>query len=106
MTGPITRCKPRTYPWTPWAMLVGLLGAGVAMPADAPSGGSYVLRKQVVVAGGARSAGGDYQLTATIAQPATGPASGGSYSLQQGFHAGAASAPDPLLFNDNFESVD
>ena len=91
-------------PWRRVALPIALALVTVAAAADTPSGGPYLLRKQVVAAGGMRSSGGTDQLVATIAQPAVGPVTGGDYVLQQGFHAAAGAAPDPNLFQDSFES--
>jgi hypothetical protein len=86
-----------------FALLVPALAIGAAVQAEVPSGGGYELRKQVVAFGGGRSSGGNYTLTATVAQPSTRTLTAGSFVLQQGFHAAADVAPSPLLFKDNFE---
>ena len=86
------------------ALIAVLLASSFATSADAPSGGNYVMRKQVVATGGGHISGGSYAMTATVAQSATGPVSGGSYVLQQGFHAAPGAAANPILFQDSFES--
>lgn len=84
-------------------VITGLVAA-TALAAQVPSGGPYSLPKQVVAGGGTRSSGGSYVLTDTAGQPATGPASAGSYALQQGFHTATASGPLPdPLFRNGFE---
>jgi hypothetical protein len=49
---------------------------------------SYVLRKSVIAGGGLNSTGGTYAISSTIGQhDASGPLSGGSYTLVGGFWA-------------------
>lgn len=80
--------------------------AQAAPPTQAPpSGGSYVLNKQVIAAGGNRSTGGGYQLVGTLGQNAAGRANAGGYQLQIGFHGAASNAPLPdSIFRNSFEN--
>ena len=64
-----------------------LLVAGVAY-AEATG---YTLPWWTTGGGGGTSAGGGYQLAGTIAQPAVGVITGGSYRLEGGFWGGALS---------------
>ncbi|MBK9654668.1 MAG: hypothetical protein IPO66_04040 [Rhodanobacteraceae bacterium] len=89
------------------AVLLGACAlARAAPPTDAPpSGGSYVLNKQVIAAGGNRSSGGSYQLVGTLGQNAAGRANAGGYQLQIGFHGAASNAPLPdSIFRNSFEN--
>ena len=104
MRQPTRRCPPVR------ALLLAIAAttASAGAMAEMPSGGTFVMRKQVVANGGNASSGngvgGNYQLVATIAQNAAGPATGGDYVLQQGFHAATTPAPADALFNNSFES--
>ena len=89
-------------------LIIAATTASAAAMAEMPSGGTFVMRKQVVANGGNASngngAGGNYHLVATVAQGAVGPVTGGGYTLQQGFHAATAPALPDALFNNSFES--
>ena len=90
------------------AALAALAGMGaLAQSVPPPSGGTFVIQKQAIAAGGARAAGGSYVLTGTVAQAAAGPvtteATGGSYRLAGGFHTTSAPLPD-ALFKNGFEN--
>lgn len=80
--------------------------AQAAPPTQAPpSGGTYVLTKQVIAAGGNRSSGGSYQLVGTLGQNTAGRANAGGYQLQIGFHGAASNAPLPdSIFRNSFEN--
>lgn len=83
---------------------IAALLLAAALAAQVPAGGTYSLPRQVVGAGGERAIGGSYVLVGTIGQPATGPASGSGYAIQQGFHAAAPAGPLPdLMFRNGFE---
>lgn len=88
------------------ALLSALALAQAAPPTDAPpSGGNYVLNRQVIAAGGNRSSGGGYQLVGTLGQNTAGRANAGGYQLQIGFHAAASNAPLPdSIFRNSFEN--
>jgi len=92
--------------------LIAVLGlcAGASVVAQSippPTGGPFVIQKQVIAAGGARASGGSYVLTGTIAQAAAGPvpseATGAGYRLSSGFHAVSTPLPD-ALFSHGFEN--
>jgi len=59
----------------------------MSVPALGQSGGGYDLSRSII-GGGGTSAGGNYSLTGTIAQPEAGAMSGGSYELLGGFWPG------------------
>ena len=89
------------------AVLVGAFALAQAAPPThaPPSGGTYVLTKQVIAAGGNRSSGGSYQLVGTLGQNTAGRANAGGYQLQIGFHGAASNAPLPdALFRSGFEN--
>lgn len=87
-------------PWTSAAL--GAIGIAItlSLPAQAPSGGSYVMRKQVIAAGGTTASGGSYVLAGTVGQNVVGVV-GASTAIEQGFHT-RASQPDEL-FQNGFE---
>lgn len=76
-----------------FATLFILAGASVGA-AQVASGGSYTLNKSVIAGGGGASSdqtGALYTVNGTAGQSAAGAvASGGTYSLQSGFHTAAA----------------
>ena len=61
----------------------------------AAAGAQYKLSWYTIDGGGGRSSGGDFSLTATIAQPDAAWSSGGEYELLGGFWTGG-----PLCFVD------
>lgn len=85
---------------------LSLLALGIALvapcAADAPSGGAYQMKKQVIAAGGGHASGGSYALVATVGQSVAGQTDGDGAVVQQGFHASAAPRPD-ALFGNSFE---
>jgi hypothetical protein len=87
--------------------LLVLLGLGPTLAWPQSSSASYVLPRQSVDGGAARSNSASYALEATLAQPdANAPSSSASYQLTGGFHRGVAPAgplPD-ALFEDGFEN--
>jgi len=80
----------------------------VMIPADAtaPAGGSFVMSKHVIAAGGGRVVGGGLDLVGTVGQhEAQNTVSAGPYLLASGFHTPRAPVvplPDNL-FRDGFE---
>lgn len=89
------------------AVLLGACAlAQAAPPTDAPpSGGTYVLNKQVIASGGNRSSGGSFSMVGTLGQNTAGRANAGGYQLQTGFHADASSTPLPdSIFRNSFEN--
>lgn len=85
----------------PLLLALGLCFAATLL-AGTPVGGPYVLAKQVIAGGGARSSGGPYVLTATVGQSVGGLTTAGALNLQQGFHT-ARTAPADELFRNGFE---
>ena len=70
-----------------------------------PSGGPYVLPKQVLATGGTRATGGALELTGTAGQSATTAMSGGSYVIQGGFYQASGTAPVvDAIFKNGFEN--
>jgi hypothetical protein len=87
----------RSPRWIALLCLMPLLAAAQS------SGGVYVMRKQVIAAGGSAT-GAALQLTGTAAQPAAGVSSAGSYRLTHGFHQGRQSAPVvDFIFANGFQ---
>lgn len=89
------------------ALAATVVTGALAQTVPPPTGGTYIIQKQAIAAGGARATGGSYVLTGTVAQAAAGPvpteATGGSYRLAGGFHTTAAPQPD-ALFKHGFEN--
>ena len=79
------------------SMVIAMTATVAAMAGS--SGGPYVIESSVVAAGGATLTGGEYRLSATVAQPATGRLSASGFSLYAGFWAPEASAPDRIFAN-------
>jgi hypothetical protein len=83
-------------------LLLGVL-LNVATTADVvpPSGGSYVMTRLSIAAGGLRTGlSGSYSLINTNGQSIAGRATGGSYVLDAGFHRRAMA---DQLFKNGFE---
>ena len=74
-----------------------LLLPALAFAQTAPSGGVYVMEKQVIAGGGATASAVGLRLVGTVAQSATQLAAGGPYVLSGGFHR-----PLDLIFRDGF----
>jgi hypothetical protein len=73
-----------------------------AMALAQSTGGSYVMRKQVIAAG-ARAQGGVYAMTGTAQQPIAFVQAAGPYRLTGGFH-GPGESTD-RMFCDGFEDT-
>ncbi|AVP97441.1 hypothetical protein C7S18_09635 [Ahniella affigens] len=88
------------------AGLIVLVGAITAADAVPPSGGSYVMQREVIAGGGQSVSGGTYILVGTVGQSAAQSASiGGTFQLASGFHTPRVPAvplPD-AVFRDGFE---
>lgn len=89
---------------------VCLLAAALALvlalqPAQAQSGGSYAIARQVIASGEGAASGGDWQLRGTSGQAATNAASGGDYTLRSGYWHGAAAGGGggDAIYADGFE---
>ncbi len=80
----------------------------LAQSVTPPAGGTYVMQKHAIAAGGQRVSGGSYVLTGTVAQASAGPlptdASGGTYRLAGGFHTAAAVPRVDEVFRNGFEN--
>ena len=83
-----------------------LRAVDAALPANVSVGGVFILKNQVIAAGGKRITGAAFDLTGTVAQATAGPspaATGGNFVLRGGFHR----ASEPLaeaIFRDGFEN--
>lgn len=77
----------------------------MALNAELPSGGNYVISKSTIDNGGGVSSGGDFVLTGTIGQPdANSSVSvGGEFEAAGGFWASVAINLGDLIFKDGFE---
>ena len=86
-------------------MLAAIVAAAALDATAQSSGGAFEIPRHTI-AGGGRSAGGNYVLEGSIAQHAAGAtAVGGAFALSPGFWHGvvaAAPGPDPV-FKDGFE---
>jgi hypothetical protein len=69
-----------------------------------PSGGAYVIRKQVVAGGGAKISEGPFVLTGTIAQNTSHIAQASTTRVYSGFHAPLITESSDILFRNSFES--
>lgn len=69
------------------------------------AGGPYVVRKDVIAAGGQRAVGPGVALVGTVGQAAQGVASGGVYKLTGGFHGPAIdpNAGSDIIFRNGFD---
>jgi len=80
----------------------------LAQSVTPPAGGTYVIQKHAIAAGGQRVSGGSYVLTGTVAQATAGPlpaeATGGTYRLAGGFHTAAAVPRVDEIFRNGFEN--
>ena len=82
-----------------------LLLPALSLAQTPPSGGPYVLPKQVIATGGTRASGGALELTGTAGQSATTLISGGSYAIQGGFYQAGGSPPVvDAIFKNGFEN--
>lgn len=107
---PITAGPDRQPRQIAAALAFGLIGAlacvaAVAQALPPPSGGPYVMRKQVIAGGGQHASGGSYVMTGTLGQVAIdpNPAAGAAYRLAGGFH-NALSPRTDSMFVDGFEN--
>ena len=79
-------------------LLVPLLGLAQS------SGGTYVMKKDIIAAGGQQASAPGSVLVGTVGQSAAGPATGGTYVLTGGFHGPTSTAVRPeAIFRDGFE---
>jgi hypothetical protein len=90
-----------------FALIAGAISTlAFAQSVTPPAGGTYVIEKHAIAAGGQLASGGSYVLAGTLAQATAGPpaeATGGSYRLAGGFHAAATPRADPI-FRNGFEN--
>lgn len=78
-----------------------LVLTSTAASAPVAQGGEFELKRATIDAGGHTSAGTDYQLRGTIAQPDAATMSGPGLLLRGGFWT--PSGPSDTLFKDGFE---
>lgn len=81
--------------------LLWIATGSIASLAAAQSGGSFVLRKQVIAPGGRADSSG-LSLATTLAEPGSGVHAGGSFHLTGGFQTPRIALGDALLA-DGFE---
>lgn len=68
------------------------------------SGGPYVIKKDVIAAGGQQASAPGTVLVGTVGQSAAGAATGGSYALTGGFHGPTTTVVMPeAIFLNGFE---
>lgn len=83
-----------------------LLVAMIPASASAPAGGTYVMSRHVIAAGGGRVTGGSVDLVGTVGQhEANAAVAAGPYHLLAGFHTPRAPVvpPPDAVFKDGFE---
>lgn len=92
-------------PTPPAIALAALLLVVPALDAQ-PAGGSYVLRKQAIGAGGESSAG-PYRLTGTVAEVGAAVSAGPRFRLVGGFHGprGPSGPVADSIFCDGFDAL-
>jgi len=67
------------------------------------SGGPFTIKPVVIAGGGGPIAGGNYQITSTLGQPATTVLSAGNYVIFDGFWGPVGSFTNDLIFADGFQ---
>lgn len=94
-----------SYPSIAVLLLATVSSHALTQAVTPPTGGPYMLTKQVIAAGAARASGGAFVLTGTIAQSSAASANAGSYQLRAGFYAPEALGPLPdAMFKNGFEN--
>ena len=68
------------------------------------SGGPYQIETAVIASGGGPIAGGVYQITSTLGQPATMTLTGASYTLFNGFWSPVGGVQGDFVFADGFDA--
>ena len=83
-----------------------LRAADAALPDIVSVGGVFILKNQVIAAGGKRITGATFALTGTLAQATAGPspaATGDNFVLRGGFHNASAPLAE-AIFRNGFEN--
>ena len=84
---------------------LALLLPAISLAQSPPSGGPYLMQKQVIATGGSTASAGSWSVTGTVGQSAVQVAAGGSYQLTGGFHGPTvADGPPDLIFSNGFEN--
>lgn len=88
-----------------WSRAATVCGAILLASTPVLASDSYALRNGTIAGGGGTSQNGQYRLIGTIAEPAQGPVSSGSYRLTAGYPAtiGDPQPAEPFIFRDGFE---
>ena len=88
------------------AALVALsLGSACVTQGHAQSsGGPFAVTSVVIAGGGDPIAGGSYQISSTLGQPATSTLSGAGFVIVDGFWAPVGSLLGDLIFANGFDS--
>ena len=84
---------------------VATLILGVAFVIDGTaqsSGGQYNIDPVVIAGGGGPIAGGTYQISSTLGQPATSTLAGANYVIFDGFWSPVGGALSDFIFVDGF----
>ena len=84
------------------ALAFGL--AFVAQGYAQSSGGPYEVKAVAIAGGGSPIAGGSFQITSTLGQPATSTLSGAGFVIVDGFWAPVGSLAGDFIFANGFES--
>lgn len=82
------------------ALITGGLYAALAL---AQSGGPYRIAPATIAGGGGAIAGGPYQLSGTLGQPATATMNAGSYRMFDGFWSPVGGAASDVIFSNGFD---
>ena len=87
------------------ALVALSLGGACATQGHAQSsGGPYAVTSVVIAGGGDAIAGGSYQISSTLGQPATSILSGAGFVIVDGFWAPVGGLLGDLIFADGFDS--
>lgn len=87
------------------AAIALIAGAAFAMECSAQSsGGTFRVEPVVIAGGGSPIAGGSFQITSTLGQPATSTLSGASYVVFDGFWAPVGGSLGDVIFANGFET--
>ncbi len=86
-------------------LVIGMTALAATTVAWGTQAGGFAITNHGIAPGGGRSAspGGCRQLSATIAEPVAGRASGGNFAVVAGFQAGLTSFARDAIFNDGFQ---
>jgi len=84
------------------AVCLGVMVCGTAIAQS--SGGQYQIDSAVIAGGGGPIAGGDFQITSTLGQPATATLAGANFILFNGFWSPVGGGAGDLIFADGFDA--